>query len=529
MKTGLCSVLGLVAVLAFTLNTFAQDAPQWLPEGAKVRLVDKTDIQEIAYSPDGTRLAVASSIGLWIYDVETGEELNTLTGHTDVVWSVSFSPDGSTLASGSADRTIRLWDANTGEHLHTLTRHTGFVRNVSFSPDGSKLASASEDRTVGLWDANTGEHLHTLTGHTEYVFSVSFSPDSSTLASGSRDHTVRLWDVATGEHLRTFWGHTDQVFSVSFSPDGSTLASGSRDHSAWLWNTTTGEYIHALTGHTSWVYGVSFSPDGSTLASGSADHTVRLWDVATGKYIRMLTGHKAWVRSVSFSPDGSTLASGSADGSVLLWELNPTGPFNTIVRMSATPVQSPTIGELLTFPLNITAGENVAGYQATISYDTTALRYVSSTNGDYLPSGALFVPPVIKENKVTLAVATLAGKSNGDGTLARLTFELIALKSSTLTLSGVSLVDPDGTRSSPRIENTEVEIIEALPLVEDVNADGVVNIQDLVLVASKFGQTGATDADVNEDNVVDIVDLVLVARALGNAAAAPSALQREKC
>ena len=182
--------------LVFTTNSLAQDYTQWnLPEGVKARL-GKGWIDEIAYSPDGTRLAVAGSIGIWLYDVQTGEELDLLTGHTSTVDSVSYSPDGNTLASGSDDKTVRLWDARTGRHLRTLTGHTYGVRSVSYSPDGNTLASGSRDDTVRLWDARTGRHLRTLTGHTSTVESVSYSPDGNTLASGSSDGTVLLWKLA---------------------------------------------------------------------------------------------------------------------------------------------------------------------------------------------------------------------------------------------------------------------------------------------------------------------------------------------
>ena len=224
----------LMFFVLFPLSTFAQDYTQWsLPEGAKARLGKGHITGNITYSPDGTRLAVASSIGIWIYDAHTGEELALLTGHTGDVSGVLFSPDGVTLASWGEDKTVRLWDVNTGAHLRTLTGHTGGVESVSFSPDGSTLASG-EDDTARLWDANTGEHLHTLTGHTSWVRSVSFSPDGSTLASGG-DDTVRLWDANTGAHLRTLTGHTGSVTSVSFSPDGATLASGSWDGTVLLW------------------------------------------------------------------------------------------------------------------------------------------------------------------------------------------------------------------------------------------------------------------------------------------------------
>ena len=193
---------------------------------------------------------------------------------------------------------------------------------------------------------------------------------------------------------------------------------------------------------------------------------------------------------------------------------------NATVSVSPSPVPSPAIGEQLTLSLNIADGENVAGYQATVAFDTSALRYVSSANGDYLPAGAFFVPPVVDGPLVTLAATSLAGESNGDGTLATLTFEVISVKASTVTLSEVVLSDSAGTGFRPHVENGE--IVERPKLTGDINEDGVVNIQDLVLVAGQFGQSGQNSADVNKDGVVNIQDLVLVAGAFGNTAAAPA-------
>ena len=183
--------IGVLVLLSVVGNTAAEEYTTWgLPEGAKSRL-GKGWISEITYSPDGTRLAVAGGIGIWLYDARTGEELDLLTGHTGWVRSVSFSPDGRTLASGSWDGTVILWDVNTGEHRRTLTGHRYSVYSVSFSPDGRTLASGGDDPTVILWDVTTGEERRTLTGHTGYVRSVSFSPDGRTLASGSDDDTLR--------------------------------------------------------------------------------------------------------------------------------------------------------------------------------------------------------------------------------------------------------------------------------------------------------------------------------------------------
>ena len=193
---------------------------------------------------------------------------------------------------------------------------------------------------------------------------------------------------------------------------------------------------------------------------------------------------------------------------------------DAVVSLLPSPVDSPAIGEQLTLNLSISAGEAVAGYQVTVRFDPTALRYVESSNGDYLPTGAFFVQPVVNRNRVELASTALAGVSDGDGTLATITFEVLTVKASTLTLSETLLSDSEGNTFLPQ---TEVgEITEPPKLKGDVNGDSVVNIQDLVLVASSFGEMGENAADVNADGVVNIADLVLVAGSIGTAAGAPS-------
>ena len=401
------------------------------------------DVYSIAFSPDGTTLASGSSdntVRLW--DGVTGAHKATLRGHRGDVYSIAFSPDGTTLASRSEDNTVRLWDAVTGAHKYTLEgpRYAA-VYSIAFSPDGTTLASGSSDNTVRLWDAVTGAHKHTLEGHRYAVSSIAFSPDGTTLASGSRDDTVRLWDAVTGAHKATLEGHRGDVSSIAFSPDGTTLASRSRDDTVRLWDAVTGAHKYTLEGpRYAAVYSIAFSPDGTTLASGSSDNTVRLWDAVIGAHKATLEGHRGGVSSIAFSPDGTTLASGSSDNTVRLWGLS----FSRVSINTPSPLKSLAIGSSLTFSLNIADGENVAGYQATVRFGTAALRYLESANGDYLPEGAFFVPPVVWGNNVTLGATSLAGVSNGDGTLATVTFEAVDVGRPELILSQVRLTDGDG-------------------------------------------------------------------------------------
>ncbi len=278
-------------------------------------------VHSVSFSPDGATLASGAGDGkVKLWNAETATNIATFEGHTDLIRHVSFSPDGATLASGAVDSTIKLWNVATGQAIATLLGHQNAVSSVSFSPDGAMLASSSDDKTIKLWDVLTKENIAAL-DHTYRVLAVSFSPDGTMLASGAGDGTIKLWNVATGQAITTLEGHRSSCRSVSFSPDGAMLASGSNDGTVKLWNVATGQAIATLLGHQNAVSSVSFSPDGAMLASSSDDKTIKLWDVLTKENIAAF-GHASEVRSVSFSPDGKTLAAALFDGTV---KLSPDG------------------------------------------------------------------------------------------------------------------------------------------------------------------------------------------------------------
>jgi len=229
------------------------------------------------------------------------------------------------LASGSGDKTIRLWNGQTGQLLQTLEGHIGGAYTVSWSLDRQVIASGDSDGTIRLWDGQTGHLLQTLQGHKNHIFSVAWSPDGRVLASGSDDNTICLWDGQTGQLLYTLDGHTDVVLSVAWSPDGRLLASGSDDNTICLWDGQTGQLLQTLEGHTEFVNCISFSSDSSLLASKSADDTVRIWCIEPWEMLEILEEEcaKAAVFGVAFHPHASILATlGENDTVVRIWNVD---------------------------------------------------------------------------------------------------------------------------------------------------------------------------------------------------------------
>lgn len=315
----------LVILLSFLPSSFALDYTQMgLPEGAIARF-GKGYINDIAYSPDGILLAVATSIGVWLYDASTDTELNLLSEEPDYVQAIAFSPDSNTLASGgySPNNVIRLWDTDTGKLLDTLEGDEEILA-LTFSPDGTMLASSGgwPDYPIQLWSLTHRQLQYTRFGHTRWTFALTFSADGKTLISGSEDHTVRLWDVDTGEVKYILEEHRDDVNSVVLSPDGKTLASGSDDGTIQFWDMHTGELLAILKEDAKFPEGfnvIAFSPDGKTLASATTKQ-IQLWDTHTKQLRGVLEGHTLDVTDIVFSRDGRTIASASWDCTLRLWD-----------------------------------------------------------------------------------------------------------------------------------------------------------------------------------------------------------------
>ncbi|HBL10649.1 MAG TPA: type IV secretion protein Rhs [Cyanobacteria bacterium UBA11162] len=272
-------------------------------------------VLSLSFSPDGKTIASTGEDGVIKLWDRSGRLVLSIKGDELGINRIRFSPDGQLIASAGDDGTVKLWNLK-GQLQHTLKGHQGSVMSVNFSPDGREIASAGEDGTIRIWNQD-GKLLKSWQGHKGMVRAVIFSPDGQRIASGGADYTVRLWD-RNGKLLHELTGHQDVVRDVNFSPDSQTIVFASEDGTARLWS-ITGEQGQMVF-HNDGVISANFSPDGKTIVTSSFDNTIKLWNLA-GQEIQTIRGHQDWVHEVTFSPDGKTIASVSTDTTVRLWDL----------------------------------------------------------------------------------------------------------------------------------------------------------------------------------------------------------------
>ena len=338
----------------FFPHAFAQDYMRWeLPEGAKMRLgkgqIENfeghlTDIgraRSYQFSPDSNQLAVISSIGIWLYDVQTGRELTLTTAArmNGMSNDIALNPDWQTFAKRDSDEnTVELWDLHTGQLKTTFEGHKKRIAAVAFSPDSKLLASGDFDGMIWLWNIDTNEHKQIQTSH-KIVDEVMFSPDGRTIVS-SWDRDTRLWDIATGE-FKGRLEDTTGTNNIVFNSDGTILYGASRNELR-LWDPDTGKITMKLGFKSSQARHSVFSPDGQTIATGGGnDYTVQLWDSETGRLKNALVGDPKYIKmimisddvpklvdyatkrveSIAFSPDGRTLAV-SSHNEIVFWDPN---------------------------------------------------------------------------------------------------------------------------------------------------------------------------------------------------------------
>jgi WD40 repeat protein len=280
-------------------------------------------IRSVAFSPDGQRIVSGSDDQTAkVWDAATGRELLTLTGHSDIIRFVAFSPDGQRIVTCSGDRTAKVWETANGRQLLTLTGHSETVASAAFSPDGQRIATACLDRTAKVWDTATGKELLTLRGHSNWVESVAFSPDGQRIVSGGDDQTAKVWDAASGRELLTLKGYSSGL--VSFSPDGQRIVTVDQRQ----WDSASGRELRVrklppFTGDGDWINYAASSRDGRriVIVTGSSANTAKLCDAATGRELFTYKGHSSCINSVAFSPDDERIVTGSSDNTAYVWEV----------------------------------------------------------------------------------------------------------------------------------------------------------------------------------------------------------------
>ncbi len=261
--------------------------------------------------------------------VETPREVK---GHGGEVYCVAFAPDSGHVASGSFDRTARIWRVKDGAPRVAFAGHGGKVMACGFSKDGKRFATGGQDKVVRVWDVpalaaaepapSDLKPALELKGHESYVQGLEFSPDGKWLASASGDKSVRVWSLADGKEAKKLDGHGASVYAVAFAPSGALLASGGSDKTVRLWNPVEGKEAKTIAdAHEEAVLALAFVADGKELVSAGFDLKLKRWDLESAKVITVYAGHRGWPCGVGVDPSGATLVSADYGGHIVEWDL----------------------------------------------------------------------------------------------------------------------------------------------------------------------------------------------------------------
>jgi WD40 repeat protein len=286
-----------------------------------LRRGDSSLVQSAAFDPTGQHAVTAHVDGTaTVWEVASGKQVASLTGHKHSVQSAAFSPDGLLIVTASMDWTARVWDwkANPPQPRATL-HHLRAVYGAAFSPSGKWIVTAGGDGVARVWDAQTGTIRKALKGSSDRLFSAAFSSDEGRIVTASDDGATRVWDWQANRPQAVVFRTGGSAYGAAFSPDGQQVVTANLDGKVHVWDLKDHKEVHSLEGHTGRVTDVAFSKDGRFLVSASRDTTARVWD-AQGNLLRVLRGHKRMLLGAAFSPDGRTVVTAGKDGTARLWQ-----------------------------------------------------------------------------------------------------------------------------------------------------------------------------------------------------------------
>ncbi len=287
------------------------------------------DVNAVAFSRDGSLLASGGGDGsLRIWTVATREPAHA-AAHGEWINAVCFAPSGQAVASGARDGSVKLWGVENGQLFGTIQAHAQNVSSVAFSPDGRRLVSGGGDGHARVFNLREKKIERDIAAHVGWVWSVAFSSLGDRILTAGADRLARVWSTETGAPVTKLEGHDGDVLSAAFSPDDRFVATAGKDGTVRLWEVDSGRQLFSLAAHQGAANSVVFSPDGLYLATAGADHVIGIWDVEAAKKVRDLTGHQDYVASAVFARDGKVMASCGGDGTVKLWEVTERSAYSS--------------------------------------------------------------------------------------------------------------------------------------------------------------------------------------------------------
>lgn len=290
-----------------------------------------TEVSVLTWSPDGTRIASADiNNALHLWDAFDGSNASIHKGFSHMILNILWSPDNQCLAVADEVQAVQFWDIKTGKKLFRYQHRVGQPGDVgiglyypmAWSHNGQWMISASDDQPLEKWDTTTGNRLLTYMGHTGVVKAIAWSPDESVVASGGADTKVHIWDATTGDTRYIYSGHRGQIQALSWSPGSKRIASAGKDGLIHVWNAIDGGNLLIYNAHRPrTINAMAWSPDGTKIASVGDDNKVRIWNALNGQTLDIYEEHIDSVTAVAWSPTGDYLASASDDGTVRVWQV----------------------------------------------------------------------------------------------------------------------------------------------------------------------------------------------------------------